>query len=277
MKTLRFSLSLGVAALLGAAGPSHAQGVGVGTAAPDASAPLAVASATQARRVLLPRLNAAQRATIASPAPGLLVFQTDALVGLYTYSGQAWLSVATGLLPDDTGSLMPANQGQVNALSTASLLNQPASVAVNSFGVVYVADMGNSLIRQITPAGQVSTLASDGAAASFSGSTGVAVDVVGTVYVADANNNLIRKITSDGLVSTLAGGSAGTANGQGAAAGRPRGPASRGPTPSCWTRPALSTSANFRMVVAGVGRASALSKRMSRTDSYQCDRWLFFT
>ena len=51
--------------------------------------------------LLLPRLSLAQRAAIASPAAGLLVFQTDGTPGRYYYSGISWLNlaVASGAAP----------------------------------------------------------------------------------------------------------------------------------------------------------------------------------
>jgi sugar lactone lactonase YvrE len=91
-----------------------------------------------------------------------------------------------------------------------------------------VADTGNNLIRKITAAGVVTTLAGSGragstnatgTAASFDTPYGVAVDSSGTLYVSDTGNNLIRKITAAGVVTTLAGsGSAGSTNGTGTAA-----------------------------------------------------------
>ena len=54
---------------------SPAQGVGIGTSAPAASAALDISST--GKGVLVPRLTAAQRTGIAAPATGLLVFQTD--------------------------------------------------------------------------------------------------------------------------------------------------------------------------------------------------------
>ncbi len=106
----------------------------------------------------------------------------------------------------------------------------PKGVAVDTSGTLYVADANNHLIRKITPAGVVTTLAgvastsgsSDGmgTTARFNFPSSVAVDQSGTVYVADANNHLIRKITPAGVVTTLAGvaSTSGSSDGMGTAA-----------------------------------------------------------
>jgi len=65
----------------------NAQGVGINStgAAADASAMLDVSSTT--RGMLVPRMTGAQRAAIATPATGLIVYQTDAPSGFYYNAG----------------------------------------------------------------------------------------------------------------------------------------------------------------------------------------------
>ena len=119
-------------------------------------------------------------------------------------------------------------QGSADGPGAAATFNEPAGVAVDASGNVYVADYANNKIREISPTGVVTTLAgtggqgsADGAgtAASFTYPHGVAVDVLGNVYVADTFSNKIREISPAGMVTTLAGsGSAGSLDGLGTAA-----------------------------------------------------------
>lgn len=118
--------------------------------------------------------------------------------------------------------------GAANGIGTSSSFSGPAGVAVDAAGNVYVADLGNDMIRKISPDGAVTTLAGAGAqgsangtgtSASFFEPMGVAVDAAGNVYVGDQSNNLIRKISPAGVVTTFAGsGVEGSADGMGTAA-----------------------------------------------------------
>ncbi|MFI5161292.1 MAG: gliding motility-associated C-terminal domain-containing protein [Sphingobacteriales bacterium] len=117
----------------------------------------------------------------------------------------------SGLVTIIAGNL---STGSADGNGATASFNMPNGVALDGSGNIYVADYGNHIIRKITPAGIVTTLAgngqpgsTDGAGpvASFRYPTGVAVDVTGNVYVADGGNGLIRKITSNGNVTTFAG------------------------------------------------------------------------
>ena len=65
--------------------------VGIGTTSPNASAALDVSSTTKG--ILLPTMTQTQRNAIATPATGLLVFQTDNTAGFYYYNGTAWVAI----------------------------------------------------------------------------------------------------------------------------------------------------------------------------------------
>ncbi len=120
--------------------------------------------------------------------------------------------------------------GSVDSVGSNARFFAPTSVAVDQSGNLFVADLGNNTIRQITPAGLVSTIAglagstgtNDGVGsnARFNQAYGVAVDRSDNVYVADTLNSTIRKVTPTGVVTTLVGraGSSGTNDGMGNAA-----------------------------------------------------------
>jgi len=105
--------------------------------------------------------------------------------------------------------------GSADGTNDSARFNFPSGVAVDSAGTVYVADTGNSTIREVTTNEVVTTLA--GSAGQFGSMDGtnslaqfnypydVAVDSAGNVYVADFGNSTIRKVTSSGVVTTLAG------------------------------------------------------------------------
>jgi hypothetical protein len=73
---------------------SFSQSVGIGTPAPHASAQLDITSINKG--LLPPRMTTAQRNAIASPASGLIVYQTDGTPGIYYYNGSSWQQLSTG-------------------------------------------------------------------------------------------------------------------------------------------------------------------------------------
>ena len=128
----------------------------------------------------------------------------------------------------------PGLAGTTDGTGSGALFNNPCGIAANGT-LIYVADTSNHTIRQVTPAGVVTTLAGTptligssngtGAAAQFYYPNGLALDSSGNVYIADTFNQDIRVMTPSGSVTTLAGqatttlpGKAGDTNGVGTAA-----------------------------------------------------------
>ncbi|MGW2963883.1 NHL domain-containing protein [Streptomyces sp. NPDC001220] len=114
--------------------------------------------------------------------------------------------------------------------ATAAQLNLPLGVAVDSTGVLYVAEYNNHRVRKITTDGKISTVAGTGSAgfkgdggpavsAQLTRPRGLAVNDAGDLYIADSGNQRIRKIAADGKISTVAGtGTAGFGGDDGPAA-----------------------------------------------------------
>ena len=101
--------------------------------------------------------------------------------------------------------------------ATSAQLSQPAGLALDSSGNLYIADSNNSVVRKVTQAGIISTVAGTGGVLGFSGDGGpatqakfmapfgVAVDSAGNLYIADYYG-WIRKVTaSTGVITTLGG------------------------------------------------------------------------
>jgi trimeric autotransporter adhesin len=101
--------------------------------------------------------------------------------------------------------------------ATSAKLHNPSGVAVDSTGNLYIADEENSRIRQVTPAGIITTIAGGGSKSPNDGSPafsarlsrphGVAVDSAGNLYYADIDAIWIRKITPVGVIKHMGGGS----------------------------------------------------------------------
>jgi sugar lactone lactonase YvrE len=116
--------------------------------------------------------------------------------------------------------------GWADGQGTAAVFNLPAGVAAFNQSV-YVAEFIGNRVRQISPLGQVRTVAGSGSigsadglgtAASFYAIRNLKADALGTLYAVEFDNHRVRKILPSGLVTTLAGWGVGSANGIGTAA-----------------------------------------------------------
>lgn len=120
--------------------------------------------------------------------------------------------VSNGIVTTIAGNGVADYSGDGGPATEASLAS-PYGVAVDSIGNVYIADTNNFLIRKVTPAGIISTVAGgnffgkDGGPAidSFLYPIGVAVDAADNLYIADLLKKRIAKVDSAGIISTVAG------------------------------------------------------------------------
>ena len=181
---------------------------------------------------------------------GSAVVRRDAATGALTVAA-AQLSHPEGLAIDAQGNLYIADTGNqlirkvaAGTLTTvagtgvagyngdsipaaAAQLSDPAGLAIDRAGNLYIADAGNHRVRKVA-AGIISTVAGLGAA-GFSGDNGpasaaqlneprgVAVDAAGNLYIADTLNHRIRRVVN-GVIATVAGtGDAGFAGDDGPA------------------------------------------------------------
>lgn len=163
-----FYRSLALTALLAAGSlVAQAQGVRIGaTGAPDASAVLELVSGTKG--ALLPRVAATT--DVASPATGLIVYQTGGTAGYYYYTGTGWQQIATAAGAAITASNGLTKTGQNVALGGS--LSTPVTVLQAGNALSFTG--GNVGVGTATPS---ATLETNG---DFRVSNGTSAQTLGT-------------------------------------------------------------------------------------------------
>jgi hypothetical protein len=179
---------------------SQTVGVGVNTdgSSPDASSILDVKSSDKG--ILIPRMTAAQRGAIASPATGLMVYQTDATAGFYYYNGTAWVQAIGPQGPAGaTGATGPA--GATGATGATG----PAGPAPSGTGLVAVS--GGTLQTPGALTGDVTTSGAGLATTIANGVVTSAKIADGTIANADIANSTIDLSTKvTGILPVANGG-----------------------------------------------------------------------
>ncbi len=177
--------------------------------------------------------------------------------GFSTFGGDggpatdAWLKLPYAIVFDASGNLIISDQGNQRirrvdtggiistiagigsgafsgdgGAATAATFNQPAGLAIDAAGNIYVADVINARIRKINTSGIINTVAGDGTlgfggdgsaatSAELYQPTGVFIDGSGNLLIADMVNQRIRKVNSFGVISTIAGNGSPALSGDG--------------------------------------------------------------
>src|ERR1700733_11622943 len=122
------------------------------------------------------------------------------------------------ITPDDT--LVPVagsgTPGLMNGAAMSAQFNTPYGLAVDSGGNLFVADVNNGVVRKISSAGIVSTVAGtpvfnfsgDGGPAllaTFRFPEGATIGGDGNLYIEDTGNFRIRAVSADGTIRSVAG------------------------------------------------------------------------
>jgi len=127
------------------------------------------------------------------------------------------VDAVTGIFTTVAGNGSAAFSGD-GGPATSAALKDPAGIALDASGNLYIADSGNNRIRRVDAATKIiTTVAGDGTsafagdggpatAAGLSFPSGVAVDVSGNLYIADTGNSSIRKVLgTTKIISTIVG------------------------------------------------------------------------
>jgi cysteine-rich repeat protein len=127
------------------------------------------------------------------------------------------VDAATGLITTVAGTGEAGFSGD-GGPATSAQLNFPHGVAVDGFGILFIADRINHRVRRVDAAsGLITTVAGTGAQgfsgdggpaarAGLSSPVGAAVDGLGNLFIADSSNHRIRRVdVATGVITTVAG------------------------------------------------------------------------
>jgi len=173
--------------ILGGYAASAQNNIGIGTPSPSASAKLDISSTTQG--LLMPRMTQAQRDLIATPAAGLIIFQTNNTPGFYYYTGSAWQAVSSSGSSSSSG-VDVYGTGEAGALTISANTDWTATPPTNL----------NFQYSSITVNSGVTFTVPSGTKLRCSGN----VSVSGTINVAAANNTFKATNGERGIAHSMA-------------------------------------------------------------------------
>jgi hypothetical protein len=199
--------------------PAIAQ-IGIGTKTPAPSAALEVTSSTNNKGILIPRVTATQKDAIASPAQGLLVYQTTAPIGFYYYTGTSWKLMA---IQTDIASKVDKVDGKdlsSNDYTTVEKTKLAAITGTNTGDQTTITGNAGTATKLASPRningvafdGSADiTIATGASAETLTGTTikstvtGSSLTSVGTLANLTVTNPIAGSITGNAATATTAG------------------------------------------------------------------------
>jgi DNA-binding beta-propeller fold protein YncE len=125
------------------------------------------------------------------------------------YISDTYANVISKVTPSGTLSILAGNgmmAAPVPGPATSSPLNNPAGIAVDGNGELYIANEGSNDVLAVNPSGTLSVLAGTGtpgpptpgpaSSSELSSPAGVAADGFGNVYIADIGNSEVEEVFS---------------------------------------------------------------------------------
>ncbi len=164
--------------------------IGIGTTTPNASAALDITSTTKG--LLIPRMAGAQRITIASPATGLLVFDTDTKT-IWAYDGAAWKNLYGGggsfVLPYNVSDASGTSFKITNTGAGATTAITGKADGATATGIYGESLSGTAIKAYSNNSGSVSVFGSSlaGTGVKAYSFTGYALEVDGKLKIAGGN------------------------------------------------------------------------------------------
>lgn len=125
--------------------------VGIGTTTPNASSALDISSTTAG--LLAPRMTAAQKTAIATPATGLLIYQTDGTAGFYYYNSAAWVPFGSSgwALTGNAGTTPASNFiGTTDAQDFVVKANNSEAIRVKTTGKIGIGNTAPTTKLHVT-------------------------------------------------------------------------------------------------------------------------------